>query len=178
MASNDQPIDDNVRPIAGARSAGLAVAPTVLDRSTGEVVDLAATGTDTLAAFLTNTRELEAELRQAKALVAREVHRRMDAEAKWTARVGGYELRGESPDRTDYDTEGLDKALRRLVRRELITREAAKSALERVVTLKPRKQGIKALAKLGGEVEAAVVECERPVDRERRVSVSRLREAA
>ena len=117
MASNDHTTHDNVRALETARGAGLAVRPTVLDRTTGELIDLAEVSTDRLGAFLASTRELESELRAAKAEVSREVHRRMDAEAKWTVRAGPYKLSGQSPDRSEYDGEELARALRRLVRR-------------------------------------------------------------
>jgi len=178
VASNDHTTHDNVRAIETAKGAGLAVRPTVLDRTTGELIDLAEVSTDRLGAFLASTRELEAELRAAKAEVSREVHRRMDAEARWTVRAGPYKLSGQSPDRSEYDGEELARALRRLVRRGLITREAAANACERVVSHRPRKQGIAALLKLGGEVAEAIRPCERAVESERRVSVSVRREAA
>lgn len=149
---------------------------TLLDRTSGELIDLTEATTDRLAEVLLTTRELEAELRSAKALVSREVHRRMDREAKWTARVGGYELRGQSPERVEYDPEELGRRLRVLRRSGLVSPAACRNALERVVSARPRKAGIRALLKLGGEVAEAVCACERPVESERRVSVKELRD--
>ena len=153
-------------------STSAPVGPTSLvDPRTGEVLALAKAPTDRLAAFLLHARDLEGELRAAKAAVSREVHRRMDAEASWTARVGDYQLTGQSPDRIDYDPDALEAALRRLSQEGAIAESAASAALSRVEILKPRRAGIKALLKLGGTVAEALSACERPVERERTVSV-------
>ena len=157
--------DSNVVPVPAGH---------VYDGRHGEVIDLAAAPSDRLAQFLAEVRDLEASLRQAKAQVGRELHRRMDAEASWTLNLPGYKVTGQSPDRVDYDPEELAGALRGLRRSGLISPRASKAALERVVELRPRKKGLAALLRLGGEVAAAVRACERPVESERRVSVSPL----
>lgn len=140
---------------------------------TGEVVDLAGP-TDDLARVLAEIREHEQELRTLKSILAEEVHRRMDTEAKWTQRTEHFEVKGESPERVEYDPEALSKTLDDLLEVGAISLGAADAALEEVTTYKPRVRGLNALIKLGGEVRERVEACQRPVDKPRRLSVKRL----
>src|SRR3954469_22661434 len=75
----------------------------VLHPRTGEVLALAQSPTDVLAEWLHAVRELEADLRSAKSMVAFELHQRMDAEAQWTVTAGPWKVVGESPNRVEYD---------------------------------------------------------------------------
>lgn len=137
----------------------------VLDRSSGELIDVREASTDRLARFLDEAAELVSLVNEARAQVDREVLRRMDEEATWTARVGSFELRAPSPEAgmTYYDAEGLEEALDDLVERGLVSEQAAAAALEveTKVERKPRQGGIRALLRLGGEVAEAVAACER-----------------
>jgi|GEM_PF-6028510 len=152
----------------------------VLDRTSGEVLPLSDATTDRLARFLDDSRELESILSETKALVSDELLRRMDRDASWTVRAGGYELRGQSPEAgaTYYEPLELEQVLRRLRRQGLITKEAAKAALayEVAVERKPRQAGIRALLRRGGEVAEAVAACEHRRDEppRRRVRVRRV----
>jgi hypothetical protein len=136
----------------------------VLDRSSGELIDLREASTDRLARFLDETAELLSLVKEARAQVDREVLRRMDEEATWTARVGSFELRAPSPEAgmTYHDADALEEALDDLVERGLVSEQAATAALEveTRVERKTRQGGIRALLRLG-EVAEAVAACER-----------------
>lgn len=140
--------------------------------ATGELIDLDA-ATDTLAGHLDDIRDLEGALRGAKRELAQEILARMDTEATWTVEAGPYKLVGESPNRVDYDPHELLTALRALPP-DAISPRALDAAVQRVEQLKVSKQGVNKLLKLGGPVADAVRGAERPVERERRVSVKRI----
>jgi len=132
--------------------AGLAV----VHPATGAQLLLSAPD-EQLVAWLHETRDVESKMRELKGLITREVYARLDSRAKWSATWGGYKVKGESPEpTTEYDGQELAKTLRRLVRRKLIDAEAAAAACEKVTTWKPKKNGINALLKLGGEVKEAI----------------------
>ncbi len=137
----------------------------VLDRSSGELIDLREASTDRLARFLDEAAELVSLVGEARAQAEREVLRRMDEEATWTARVGDFELRAPSPEAgmTYWDEEALEEVLDDLVERGLVSEQAAAAALEVETTVerKPKRGGIGALLRLGGEVAEAVAACER-----------------
>jgi len=137
----------------------------VLDRASGELIDVRESSTDRLARFLDEATELVSLMSEARAQVDRELLRRMDAEATWTARVGDFELRAPSPEAgmTYYDPEALEDALDGLVERGLVCEQAAAAALqvETNVERTPKRRGIAALLRLGGEVAEAVAACER-----------------
>ena len=99
----------------------------VLDRSSGELIDLREASTDRLARFLDEAAELVSLVNEAKAQVDREVLRRMDAEASWTARLGAFELQAPSPEAgmTYYDEQALEEVLDGLVERGLVSEPAA-----------------------------------------------------
>ncbi len=148
-------------------SATTAPAPgdQVLDHANGELLDVREAPTDRLARFLEDSAELAGQLGEAKSAVEREVLRRMDAEASWTAVAGEFQLQAPSPEAgmTYYDTEALRAALVGLGKRGLIARQAARAALKTDITVehKAQRAGVKALLSLGGEVAAAVAACER-----------------
>lgn len=142
----------------------------VLNPTTGEILDLDSPS-DELGRWLLEAREWERRLREAKNAVVEELHRRMDAEASWTIHTPDFDLRGESPDRVEYDPERLRSTLAGLAKAGAISEGAAEAALKEEVTYKPRCQGINALLKLGGEVAEQVELCRIPVERARRVSI-------
>lgn len=146
--------------------------PAVIDPTTGEVITLDGP-TDQLALFIQNVRDVEQAFRESKRAVAAELHRRMDAEATWTVRAGDWEISGESPSRVEYDPTELHDRLTELLESDLITPRAMEDAIERVVTFKPKVRGINQLLKLGGVVREYVEKCQRPVERERRITIKR-----
>lgn len=146
---------------------------TLMHPQTGEILELATAENAQIAQWIDSVREWESNARQAKQIAAAELHKRMDQAACWTLRDGEYEIRGESPERIDYDSEALLERLTELVESEAIAPEAADAALKREVSYKPAKRGINALLKLGGKVADAIKACEQPVERPRRITVKR-----
>lgn len=137
----------------------------VLDRASGELLDVREAPTERLAQFLEDSTELASQLAEARGVAEREVLRRMDAEASWTAVAGEFQLQAPSPEAgmTYYDPDALHDALVELGRRELIGRQAARAAVRTDISVERKAQqaGIKALLSLGGEVAATIVDCRR-----------------
>lgn len=144
------------------------------DPLTAEVLTLDSESGD-LARFLTNVRELESVLREHKRMVTRELLTRMDRSASWTMRVeGGLKITGQSPAPAEsWDGAELRTALLELVDAGVLAVEAVDAAVETVVSYRPRKAGITALRKLGGDAAAVVERLCVVSEPERRVSVSR-----
>jgi hypothetical protein len=143
-------------------------------RATGTVIDLDA-DSRALAFYLLDIRELQSELREATKAISREILNRQDRMASWTMRLDGVKVTGQSPQPSEeWDGAELHEALMALVDRDLLSVEAVDAAVETVVTYKPRKAGITALRRLGGEVAATVNRLCRSEEKERRVSVSRV----
>lgn len=117
--------------------------PAVVDRTTGEVLDLADASDEQLARFCTNAQDLREELADAEAQVHRELVARLDRNASWTLRVGDptgeaqWEITAPSPSAgtESYPPVDLERELRALVERGTITSDAARTALKRTVTL-------------------------------------------
>lgn len=124
-----------------------------LDSSTEEIAE----ALDALADFAWQGRE-------AIALGSDELLRRMDKRGKWTAEVGGYQLKAQSPTAgtTDYDETALRADLLKLVEDGAIDYEAVQDAVELVDPPKPAKYlrlkraGVAALLKLSPEVVEVV----------------------
>lgn len=140
---------------------------------TGEVVLLDSTS-DVLAAWLHHVREAEAALRDAKRIVGGELLDRMDREAKWTARLGRFEIKGDGPGAVEYDAEALRHELEQFVMDGSISGAAMDEAVELVTSYKAKARGINALKKLGGRVAEAIERCTNPSTKDRRVSVKEL----
>ena len=141
---------------------------------TGEALELSTATTDVLAEAIEACDTVAGRARDTKRELGNEVLARMDAEAKWTARVGGYKLTGASPaPKVEYDAAALAAALDDLVQKGVIAEGARESAIEVVVTFKPRQAGINALKKLGPEVADAIAACEQTVEKARSVRVTR-----
>jgi hypothetical protein len=130
---------------------------------TGELVDLDAP-TNELARLVDEIRELESALREIKSSVSREVHSRMDRDARWTVEVGGYRVSGASPSRVTYDGDRRELVLVELVASGEISEAAAAAALEVQTIRKPRAVGINALRKISPSVAAAIDATATPVD--------------
>jgi len=148
-----------------------------INPATGEVHALDAPSTE-LAESLNALKQWEAQARDFKRLVSRELHERMDRDASWTIHAPGIEVRGESPGRVEYDPELLPLALAELVEAGYISEDAAREACEQVTTYKPKVRGINQLRKLGGAVTERIDECATPVDPERRRITVKTREGA
>lgn len=147
----------------------LVTRPEAVIPGTGEVIDVRAAETSVLAEaldYLTGIKQMEASARR---IIADEVLRRQDADASWTTPAGGYVLTGQSPAREEYDGAALAVALEQLD----ISSAAKLAACEPVVAWKPKRAGINALLKLGGEVADAVRSCAVTVDKPRQVRVKR-----
>jgi hypothetical protein len=142
-----------------------ATSDQVLDRASGELLDVREAPTERLARFLDDIAELTGQLGEARSAAEREVLARMDAEASWTTVAGEFQLQAPSPEAgmSYYDPDALHEALVALGRRGLIGRQAARAALKTDITVERNAQqrGIKALLSLGGEVAAAIAGCQR-----------------
>lgn len=152
-------------------SAELIVHP-----GTGEVITLDAPD-ETLANVLDALTDYEFQLAEVRSTIGREMVYRMDRAAKWTLHAGPYKLTSSSPSPTeDWDGAALHSALSVLVDDGKLSIEALDAAVETVISYKPRKAGINALRKLGGEVRIAVDALKRETPKgERRVRVERER---
>jgi len=143
---------------------------TVLDPTTGEVLDLSSPN-ETLGAWLSEAREWKSRLGEAVRMVEAELNRRMDTDCSWTLHAEGMDIQGSAPGRTTYDAEELDAGLAVLEEKKLISPKARRAAVEQVTTLKLRKSGVNALLKIEGEVSELVRSLEKPDPKPRRVSV-------
>jgi hypothetical protein len=146
----------------------------IVSPRTGEVLTLDSS-TDDLGGFLADVRDHEAQLRDVKRLVNRELVRRMDHAAKWTVHAAGLKLRAPSPKPTEeWNGAELRAGLLALVDAGDLAIEAVDAAVETVTDYKVHKAGINALRSLGGRAAAIVDElATRPPEKERYVSVER-----
>ena len=149
--------------------------------STDLVVTLPVTGQEldlnlpdeTLALLFDQIRELESEAKVCRDAISEELIRRMDRNASWTVRGGGFKVSAPSPaPKTEYDASALNVALKQLVSEGLISNDAWDAAIVPVVTLKPHVAKLNALKKLGGRVREVIEGCETQVERSRRVTVA------
>lgn len=120
-------------PGTALQSAG----PTVVDRTTGEILSVREASIEQLAEFLVNQQEFRAALTDAEETVAAETLERMDRAAQWTHRVGEYELKAPSPTAgtETYLPDVLRDVLARLVSTDKIDENAAGKALRRTLAL-------------------------------------------
>ena len=138
---------------------------------TGEVIDLDAP-TEVLAKELQQLRDLDTERKRLVAVVQREIIRRCDFDAKLTYHFPGFDLTADGKGRREYNGEALKKVLEGLLDDGLISRDAARAAIERTVSFKARRSGTNALEKLGGDVAKRLKSAERRIpDEKRRVSI-------
>ncbi len=157
-------------PVLAQASDGHAL---IVDPRTGEAFPLQHATTETIARWLTEVRETEQALRDAKRIVTDEVTARMDTAASWTLPAGPYKLKSQSPTpEVQYDAQALRNDLEELAAQGVITQDAVDAAVQIVVTFNPRAAGINALRKLPAVAQVIDRHCS-PVERVRRVSVSR-----
>lgn len=110
---------------------------------TGEALELAEASPEQLADWIDAATEITNAIGDRRALVDRELVRRLDQNASWTLRVGSpdgdyqLEIKAPSPSAgtTLVDTKALEDELRALIERGTISVEGAASALKRQVTV-------------------------------------------
>jgi hypothetical protein len=113
----------------------------VIDRTTGEVLNVATADTVRLAEFCTNLDELRKELAEAEGLVSDRLVQIMDQEALYTLHVDDgerrWEIKSASPTAgsTVYPVDLLETELQGLVDEGAITPDAAGRALHRHISL-------------------------------------------
>lgn len=129
---------------------------TVVDRVTGEALDVRESSDVELALFCDNLSELRAELAEAEAIVNGELLARLDRSATWTRQVKArdglwFEFSAPSPTAGTeaYDPSLLEGELRTLCDRNTIDETGAAAALERKVVIQVR-------VPLAGDMDAIV----------------------
>ena len=136
---------------------------------TGEVVNLDA-ATDTLAACVTQLREIEADLYRARGQVNAELVRRLDHENLRTAEVGEYKITVDAPGALDWNTKELEKVLFDFVDHDNLSAEA----VDRIMPMK-RSVSVRELKKLlptlTDEQATRVDACATPSTRSRKVRI-------
>lgn len=141
----------------------------------GEAVALDAPTAD-LAAFFDKLAEVKREVRQAEDLLKQELASRLDKDNRRKDMFGEYEVEVSAPNPTEFDVEHLERVLTVLVKEGKLSEEAARSALEPVRVLKPRKRELDKLLKspaLTPFDQNILAECAKPTGRPRRVTVKR-----
>ena len=141
----------------------------LFDPVTGEALDLAVAPLDTLAELRDLIRNHEEDQRIAKAQLDAELHRRLDLENTLTMYVDGWKITGKAAETVEWDTDALAATLQELVDDGHLTEDAARRALEPVLTLKPHAGELKKLA----AKQPAVAACQRTVPQTRRATVRR-----
>jgi hypothetical protein len=124
-----------------------------------------------LAAYIDDVRYYESKLSEAKQIVGREIHRRMDENLTWTMNVGGFKVTGQSPTTTEWDEDKLEEVLNELVRKRKITAGQRDTVVvkEMVPVRKIVKGKLNALMKVSDEVKAAIVACSSKVEARRSI---------
>lgn|SRR5512146_113894 len=172
MASGDIPL---ASPLEGGYAVEIpAPTPWVADgavviQGTGELLDIREADANTLGRLLVQLRSIKDQLEGVKHLVDEEIVARMDRNAEWTMHVGGIKLTAPGPDQTEFKGDLLRANLLPLVESGKISASALEAAVEEVIDYKPRKRGINALLKLGGQIAKAVRHAEVPKDSRRNV---------
>lgn len=151
--------------------------------TTGEAIAIVATTpSDVLADVRDRLVEQVAVANGWKRSIDAELTRRLDYEGTRSAEVDGaagrFKLTGKAPTKTVWDGDEAHRALRRLVRAGLISKERAAACVERVVTYKPRHGELAKLLKHADDrVRDAVAACASETEQDRSVSVSRVHAA-
>lgn len=115
----------------------------VVDRVSGEVIDVRRAPMPQLATFFVNLAELRDQLSDAERVVQAEALARLDRAGKWTDHVTTHDgrhlvdLKAPSPaaGTVTFDPDDLETALQMLVDEIVIDTGAAERALERTVTV-------------------------------------------
>lgn len=133
----------------------------VVDRVSGEIIDVRTADTAILATFCHNLDQLRADLAEAEAIVHQEIVSRLDKSGEWTRRVsiegvdGVVKITAPSPTAgtTHVLTDVLEQELDQLVEADVIDRAAAAKALERVVTVTFKVETNEAMDKIVDEAQ-------------------------
>jgi hypothetical protein len=134
--------------------------PAILNPATGAIITLGDAATDEIAEAHDALTDLASQIREAQSLASDEMLARMDRRGKWTAEVGDFQLKSQSPTAgtTDYEAAALRADLLELVETGVLDEDAVDDAVELVEPpklepyLKKKLAGINALLKLGPEV--------------------------
>jgi hypothetical protein len=141
---------------------------------TGQALDLDNATYEDLGRMLAEIDEQKLLLQELRNLVGGEVLSRQDLEVQWTTHAGDYKLTGASKQPVEeFDGLELRNALLELADAGVISQEAVDRAVETVITYKPKKAGIAALRKLGGDVKDLIDDRAIEVPRRRYVKVER-----
>src|SRR5580693_8600555 len=110
---------------------------TVLDRVTGELLDVQTATTESLAAYIDNLGELRSQLSEHEEIVQRELRDRMDHEAATKLRVGDWQLEvpGANAGTQAYSPSVLEEVLQALIMAGTISEAAVAKALKQTVTV-------------------------------------------
>lgn len=120
---------------------------TVVDRDTGELIDLRTALTKNLAALSVRCAELRQDLADTEAAISDELVRRLDRDASWTYRppaMSGdaiqYEITAPTPTAgtKGYDPTLMEAELRALLERDTLSETAAAEVLRRHVEIVAR----------------------------------------
>jgi hypothetical protein len=139
---------------------------------TGEVIDLRAHPTDSLADAFDQIRDIEQQLASARRRIADELTQRLDHEAVRTFTAGDWTVTVDAPTRTAYDAPALRHAL------EAISADGhiSMSAVDRACPLEP-KASVREVEKIRRVIPAdaagMIDGCRMDQDRARRVAVKR-----
>lgn len=140
---------------------GVGTIPALVNPHTGEVTELANVPTDTIARWLALYRATQDVMKDGKRAIDAEMCVRADYDAQYHIDVEGVgRITVDGPaDEEVWDLKKLKEVLDGLVKDKEISESAATAALEPVITLKVRANGIKALRKRGGHIEASINAC-------------------
>jgi hypothetical protein len=163
----------------------VAVVDPIMHPATGEVILPAkGTPTDVLADLRDALVVYEARVKDAKRAIDRELTGRLDFEGRRSAEItgaaGAFKLTGKAPTKVEWDADAAYRALRRLVRAGLISKDRAGECVTRVVTYTARHGALEQLRKHADErVREAIDACRDEVAVDNRtVGVTRLRDGA
>lgn len=154
-------------------SGEVAISPKLVHPASGEILDLSKPDED-LAAWLYEIRDVESRLKEVKGELTREFYHRLDKAAKWSRLVGEYEVKGESPEPvTAYDGNQLWDVLSTFVEDGLLSQEALETAVEQVISYKPKLAGVKAARKVDPQIAEAIDACSYEVEKRRYITIKR-----
>lgn len=126
-----------------------------------------------LGRCLAEIREFEALLREQKKILTEELLSRCDRRASWTVYEDGVKISGSSPAPVEtWDGAELYSALWAFVDAGVLSEEAVNAAVGIETIYKPKKAGIQALRKLGGDVAGTIDGLAQEVEKDRRVTVT------
>ena len=139
---------------------------------TGEVLDLDAE-TDVLASVRDTLKLLRAEIDMAASKIDEELASRLDAANRRSVNVGGFTLKVNAPETTEWDSTALQIALAAMVEAEILHPSVMHETIKRTVLLKvDSRSAQRLLTHPDQRVRDAVAACATTKQQVRRVSVS------